>query len=308
MSGTAGSHSTSDEVREFAPAKINLTLHVTGKRDDGYHLLDSLVVFADAGDWVAVASAPDGELSLRITGPYAEALCDEAVESNLVMRAARTLREWAAKRGRSQHGAALTLDKRLPVASGIGGGSADAAAALRALVRFWELGIPQTDLMEIALKLGADVPVCLRACPAVMRGIGEEIAPAPPLPDLWIVLVNPGVAVSTGGVFEALDLKAVSALGVPALPVNLLSADEAAAALKRCRNDLEPPARARAPQVADVLRALRRTKGALMARMSGSGATCFALYEDEESARTAAQALGADHPGWWVTAAKMFSA
>jgi 4-diphosphocytidyl-2-C-methyl-D-erythritol kinase len=293
------------QIQEFAPAKINLTLHVTGRRGDGYHLLDSLVVFADTGDWLAAAPAPVETLSLRIEGPCAGPLRAEPAEDNLIMRAARALQAWAKARGLPGRGAALTLDKRLPVASGIGGGSADAAAALRALVRLWALDIPDKDLSQIALGLGADVPVCLQGRAAIMRGIGEDIAPAPPLPEMWLVLANPGVPVSTGGVFRLLDIEAVSALGVPSLPGRLVSAGEAAEVLRRARNDLEAPARALAPEVGEVLNVLDRTQGALMARMSGSGATCFALYADENAARAAARALEAEHPGWWVTAAKM---
>lgn len=302
MSGGAAS---GEAVREFAPAKINLTLHVTGKRADGYHLLDSLVVFAEAGDLVTAEAAPAGSLSLRIEGPYAAVLRAEQPEDNLVLRAARALQGWAAERGQPERGAVLTLVKRLPVASGIGGGSADAAAALRALVRLWGLDIPEPELQRIALSLGADVPVCLYNRPAVMRGVGEDIAPAPVLPELWLVLANPGVPVPTGSVFKALDLSAVSRLGVSPLPERLVSAEEAAAALKRGRNDLEATARALAPGVAQALDALGRTPGALLTRMSGSGATCFGLYADEKTAYAAAAALKAEYPGWWVEAAKV---
>lgn len=307
MSGTAGGGSAPGAVREFAPAKVNLTLHVTGRRADSYHLLDSLVVFADTGDVLTAAPAPPGELSLWITGPNAGPLQVEPPEDNLVLRAARALRGWREERGLIDRGAALTLEKNLPVASGIGGGSADAAAALRALVRLWALKIPQADLMRLALGLGADVPVCLRGRAALMRGIGEELASAPPLPDLWLVLASPGVPVPTGAVFRALDLGSVTALGAPPLPDRMATAEEAAAAFRRGRNDLEGPARALAPQVGEALDALASTPGALLARMSGSGATCFALYADEAAAREAAEALAAEHPHWWITAARVLA-
>jgi len=268
-------------ITSFAPAKVNLYLHVTGKRADGYHLLDSLAVFPNVGDRVEVAAADD--LSLRLSGPFGAALSGEA--DNLLLKAARALAP-----GR---GAALALEKNLPVASGIGGGSADAAAALRALCRLW--GVTGADLPGIALSLGADVPVCLHCAPARMQGIGEVLAPAPRLPEFGMVLVNPGVAVPTPAVFKA---RIGSFTPAPLLPAMWPSAAAMAAELKRCTNDLQSAAISIQPVIGEVLAALSALPGALLARMSGSGATCFALFATPAEAQTAAAALAA-HSGWW---------
>ena len=269
---------------EFAPAKINLALHVTGQRPDGYHLIDSLVVFAPVGD--RLTAAPAEALTLTVTGPFAEVVPSD--ESNLVLKAARVLGQ-----GR---GAALTLQKNLPVASGIGGGSADAAAALRALSRLWGLPLPAP---EAALALGADVPVCLAARPARMRGIGEIVEPLPPPMPVNVVLANPGQPVSTPQVFALLSERENSPL--PAIPAFASAADVARFAAT-CRNDLQRPAVTLVPAIADVLAALRASDGCLLARMSGSGATCFGLYADEATRDRARATLAAAHPDWWVAA------
>jgi len=264
----------------FAPAKVNLFLHVIGKRADGYHLLDSLAVFPAVGDFCSVE--PADALSLKITGPFGASLMAEP--GNLVLRAARLLK--------ADGGAELTLEKNLPVASGIGGGSADAAAALRMLSRHWGLDAPLHDL---ALRLGADVPVCLASAPARMSGIGDLLLPAPNLPAFGILLCNPGIAVSTAEVFRA---RAEKTFSLPAeLPESWPSAAEMAAALAELHNDLEDPAIGLAPVIGDVLAALRRLPGCLLARMSGSGATCFALFATRAAAAEAAAAL--NPPGWW---------
>jgi 4-diphosphocytidyl-2-C-methyl-D-erythritol kinase len=264
----------------FAPAKVNLFLHVTGKRADGYHLLDSLAVFPAVGDFLAVE--PDDSLSLKITGPFGAVLA--ADRDNLVLRAARLLK--------ADGGAKLTLEKNLPVASGIGGGSADAAAALRLLSHHWGVEAP---LDELALALGADVPVCLASVPARMSGIGDLLLPAPRLPVFGILLCNPGVAVSTAEVFRA---RAEKTFSPPAeLPESWPSAAAMAAALAGMGNDLEAPAIALAPVIGDLLAALRRLPGCLLARMSGSGATCFALFDTADAAAEAAAAL--NPPRWW---------
>lgn len=259
---------------EPAAAKLNLTLHVTGRRADGYHLLDSLVVFLDIGDRVTVAPGP---LSLTITGPFAEGL--DAGPENLCLRAARLA-------GRE---AAITLEKNLPVASGIGGGSADAAAVLRAL-----------DARPARPEaLGADVPVCLASRPMRMRGLGEILAPLPPLPALHLVLVNPGVALSTPQVYGALTRR-----DNPAMPERLPDFADSAALIRfvaACRNDLQDPALALMPGIADCLAALR-DNGAQLARVSGSGATCFGLYADAAQAQAARDRIAAARPGWWVAA------
>jgi 4-diphosphocytidyl-2-C-methyl-D-erythritol kinase len=271
---------------EFAPAKVNLHLHVVGRRPDGYHLLDSLVVFAGVGDRMTVAAA--GDLSLSVIGPFAAGLAGEA--DNLVLRAARAL---AAASGIRPSGA-LVLEKNLPVASGIGGGSADAAATLRLLCRFW--GLEPTRMEGLAGGLGADVPVCLAGQPALMSGIGDVLVPAPKLPPMGIMLVNPGVAVSTQSVFRTRgDLFSAPARfperGWPA-PSDLL------ASLRAARNDLEPPARLLAPPIDAALDALAGAPGCLLARMSGSGATCFGLFPTPAMAEAAASGIVRD--GWWV--------
>ena len=269
--------------REFAPAKVNLALHVCGRRADGYHLLDSLVVFADMGD--VVRAEPAEALTLDVTGPFGAALAGEA--DNLVLRAARAL---AAAAGVAAQ-ARITLEKHLPVASGIGGGSADAAAALRVLARLWNVPAANADL---ALRLGADVPVCLAGKAARMGGIGEVLAPAPVLPTCGLLLVNPGVAVATPAVFKA----RTGAFSPPLdLPGAWADAAAMAADLARLGNDLEAPAVALAPAIGAVLAALRALPGVLLARMSGSGATCFALFASAGEAATAAARVA--RAGWW---------
>jgi 4-diphosphocytidyl-2-C-methyl-D-erythritol kinase len=276
------------DATEFAPAKVNLALHVTGRRADGYHLLDSLVVFAGVGDRVSAEPAP--ALSLTITGPQAEALT--VADDNLCLRAARLM-----------PGAfRLTLDKHLPVASGIGGGSADAAATLRLIARL--TGQPLPSAAEV-LRLGADVPVCLAGQPVRMTGIGEGLRPlAHPLPPAWLVLVNPGKAVSTPEVFRALDRRDNAPM--QALP-RLRDAGELAAWVAMLRNDMEPAATRLLPVIAEVRRALSAQPGCLLSRMSGSGATCFGLFADPLSANAAARAIGAAQPAWWVADAPVFA-
>jgi len=274
-------------LRAFAPAKINLWLHVTGRRPDGYRELDSLVAFADVGD--RLSAAPAQELTLTVSGPFAAAL--DAGADNLVLRAARSL---AAHCGIPAK-AALHLHKNLPVASGIGGGSADAAAALHLCARLWRADIGNAAMARLALDLGADVPACLAGRTARMTGIGEKLAPPdPPPPAAPAVLVNPGIAVSTGQVFEAL----AGPFGSPAEDRGGDFAGRAAAN----RNDLEAPAIALVPEIADVLAALRAPPGLRLARMSGSGATCFGLFDGAAAAEAAARAIAAAHPAWWVAA------
>lgn len=284
--------SPASPIREEAPAKVNLYLRVTGRRADGYHLLDTLVVFPAIGDTIEVE--PADELSLTLAGPFADVI--PASEDNLVIRAARALAAAAGCPGRAR----IRLRKRLPVASGIGGGSADAAAALRALARLWRLDRDAVDLHAVALALGADVPMCLEGRAAFIGGIGEEITPAPPLPDFWLVLANPGVAVPTPAVFAGRR-------GPFSAPARFAEASADAAALARrlgaCDNDLADPARRLAPEIDEVLSALAALPGALLARMSGSGATCFALFADAAEARAAAAILGAERAEWWAVAA-----
>lgn len=260
--------------RVFAPAKVNLTLHVTGQRPDGYHLLDSLVVFADVGDWLTVAPGPMG---LRVTGPRAEGVPQDA--RNLAWKAAELM----------DISASITLEKHLPAAAGIGGGSSDAAAVLRALQD--QTGQPIPDE---GLALGADVPVCVQARAAFMRGIGEQVELMPNMPKLAAVLVNPGVEVPTGAVFNGLERKDNSPMTPFADAADLLDW------LRAQRNDLEPPACAVQPVIAHVLEAIAATDGCQLARMSGSGATCFGLFADGKTALAAAQQL--QRAGWWVQA------
>ncbi|MBL3573466.1 4-(cytidine 5'-diphospho)-2-C-methyl-D-erythritol kinase [Rhodovulum sulfidophilum] len=271
-------------VEAFAPAKINLTLHVTGQREDGYHLLDSLVVFADIGDRLTLDPAED--ISLSVTGPRAEGVPVDG--RNLVLKAAALF-------GAGQ-GARVRLDKRLPAAAGIGGGSSDAAAALRGLAALWGCDLPGA---EAVLSLGADVPVCLAPGPVRMRGVGEEILPAPALPEFGILLVNPGVEVPTPAVFRGLARKTNAPM--PDLP-GWGSAAGLADWLAGQRNDLEPPARAEAPVIGEVLAAIAATPGCLLARMSGSGATCFGIYADRAAAERAAVLLHETRPDWWAEA------
>ena len=266
----------------FACAKVNLHLHVTGRRADGYHLLDSLVVFPPVGDTLSLA--PAAGLSLAVDGPFAPALSGEG--DNLVLRAAA---RFAAHAGRAPE-AAFRLTKSLPVASGIGGGSADAAAALRLLAARWNVPIPP----DLALGLGADVPVCLARRPARMSGIGEILAPAPALPEFGLVLVNPGVAVSTPAIFRA---RAGEFSPQADLPPAWPTAGRMAADLARLGNDLQAPAIALAPVIADVLAAIGAADSCLLARMSGSGATCFGLFPYADAAARAAAGLARDN--WW---------
>lgn len=266
---------------DFAPAKINLTLHVTGRRADGYHLLDSLVVFAGVGDRVTVE--PDAALSLAVTGPMAAGLSGEG--DNLVLRAARAMGVTAR----------IMLDKHLPVSSGIGGGSADAAATLRALARMAGRALPEAGAV---LALGADVPVCLAGRPVRMTGIGEGLGAVPALPAAWLVLVNPRVGVSTPAVFKALA-RADNA-PMPREVPRLRGVAELAAFVQMQRNDLEAPAMALQPVIGRVKAALSAQAGCMVARMSGSGATCFGLFADPLAASAAARAIRAAEPEWWV--------
>ena len=274
---------------ELAPAKVNLCLHVTGQRADGYHLLDSLVVFAGVGDRLTFTPADD--LRLTIGGPQAANLPPS--NDNLILRAAR-----AFGLGRGAH---IHLEKHLPIASGIGGGSADAAAALRGLSRLWALPLPDAAAV---LGLGADVPVCMAKRAVRMGGVGETLSPVPPLPPAHMVLVNPGLGVATPAVFRALPSKTNAPL--PDIP-QFANLPDFAQWLAAQRNDLEPPALLLAPVIASVKATLAAQPGCHLARMSGSGATCFGLFETATQAENAAQTLRQSHPDWWVAATPMIS-
>lgn len=276
-------------MRESAKAKVNLFLHVGARRADGYHELESLAVFAEVGD--ALAFEPDTALSLAIDGPFAAGLQSEP--DNLVPRAARALAAHAGREPRAK----ITLTKNLPISSGIGGGSADAAAALRGLCKLWNLSLPHDELHRIALSLGSDVPVCLESKSAWMTGRGEHIEPIT-LPRIPMVLVNPGVSVSTAEVFRR--IKSRTGVGA-AKPGAIHSANELIAYLKTTINDLQAPALEIAPAIGEALTALRNT-GAPFARMSGSGATCFGIYESDAAAEQAADAIAKARTGWWSKA------
>lgn len=277
-------------IRRAAPAKLNLYLHVTGRRADGYHELDSLVAFLDLGDRVAVDAAP--ALSLAVTGPMAAGV--PLGEDNLVLRAARAL----ARAYGVTAGASIVLEKHLPAAAGLGGGSADAAAALLALAGLWQLPREPARLAEIGLALGADLPVCLRGRPARMRGIGERLDPAPALPAGGIVLLNPGLPLATREVFAGRQ----GAFSAPAdLPATFAGVPGLAGFLAGCRNDLEPAAKALVPAIGTALQCLQALPGARLARMAGSGASCFGLFDDAATARRALAGLTLP-PGWWGAA------
>jgi 4-diphosphocytidyl-2-C-methyl-D-erythritol kinase len=278
-------------IRVFAPAKVNLALHVTGQRPDGYHLLDSLVAFADVGDWVTLGIA--GTNDFLVSGPEADAVPMDA--TNIVLRVAD--RFWR------REPLAIHLEKNLPVASGIGGGSTDAAACYRGLRALSsgagsDTGVLPADDLKTLLALGADLPMCVIAQPARVRGIGEDIEPLKSFAPLHALLVNPRVAVSTPSVFKALVHRNGTGLGD--LPRGMPDAKSVTHWLADQRNDLEPAAITLAPQIRLVLDAIRVTQGCSLARMSGSGATCFGLYDDGEAASSASAALRHQHPGWWI--------
>jgi 4-diphosphocytidyl-2-C-methyl-D-erythritol kinase len=280
-----------------ARAKINLYLHVLGKRADGYHLLDMLVVFADTGDSIAVA--PDDILSLRIDGPFGAGL--SAGPDNLVLRAAAALQQLCGVTA----GARIHLTKNLPLASGIGGGSADAAATLKSLMQLWRVAPPREALFDLAARLGADVPVCLDGRASFVGGIGEEISPAGALPKAYILLVNPRVETPTPAVFKARS-------GDFSLPARWSGTPSGLAGmvdlLAARRNDLTAPAIQLAPVVAEVLDAIAATPHCLLARLSGSGATCFGLYDSLPRAEAARTRILARHPDWWGVAAAIMAA
>ncbi|MBZ6379902.1 4-(cytidine 5'-diphospho)-2-C-methyl-D-erythritol kinase [Pacificimonas flava] len=275
-------------ITERAPAKLNLALHVRRRREDGMHDLETLFAFCADGDEIVAAEAP--VMSLEIEGPFAEGLA--ADDSNLVLRAARLLADHHAP-GRA---ARLRLVKRLPVASGIGGGSGDAAATLRALSRLWSLDLGPEELAGLAAPLGADIPACVHSRPLWGEGAGEVLRPADlgGLAGAPLLLVNPGVAVATGPVFQKWDGEDRGSLPV-----------QAEACLIEGRNDLEPAARTLEPVIGEVIQQLDRTAPSFPARMSGSGATCFALYATEVERDAAARALAANFPSWWVFCSKL---
>jgi len=285
-------------LRTDAPAKINLALHITGQRADGYHLIDSLVVFAELGDRISVELADrDG---FHLAGPEAAALSSEAASSNLVVRARDALRETARRNGIELPPVDICLDKRLPVASGIGGGSADAAATIKALCRLWDDQPGPDVLAKLALELGADVPMCLDGRALIARGIGEALSPVEFGFDLDLVIVNPRVGVSTPAVFSALENRDNAPLPSPD---GLNDKIRFLEWLRTTRNDLQPPAQQMVPAIGDCLSALQQA-GARLARMSGSGASCFGVFDSAEAAHAAAAGLQQQQSGWFIAATR----
>ncbi len=277
-------------ARRTAPAKVNLALHVTGRRQDGYHLLESLVAFTGHGDLIEIEEAPEDEII--VSGHYAAQV--PLGGDNLVARARDLLRDRAGDDARAP--VRLHLEKNLPIASGIGGGSSDAAAALRLLVDHWALDMREEELLALGLRLGADVPMCLAARPLVARGIGEAIEALPHFPPLPMVLVNPNLPLITADVFSVLERRDNAPL--PELEP-LHDVETATNWLSFARNDLESPARQLVPQISDVLGELAEI-GASTARMSGSGATCFGIFSSQSEAERAGAYLQETRPEWFV--------
>ncbi|HEY5008162.1 MAG TPA: 4-(cytidine 5'-diphospho)-2-C-methyl-D-erythritol kinase [Caulobacteraceae bacterium] len=281
------------KARAFAAAKVNLFLHVGPLGVDGYHPIASLFVFADVGDSLRLGEGVSG--GLRIEGPFGAGL--SAGADNLVVRARETLSPGLATD--------LVLEKGLPLAAGIGGGSADAAATLRLLNP--RLPRPRSDaeLLAIAASLGADVAACLQSCAVIATGRGERLSPAPRLPELHAVLANPGVESPTGPVFRAYDAGLAQIATCPSMPDAFKTPGEVADLIARTRNDLEAPALGLTPSIGEVLQVLRTAPESLAARMSGSGATSFALCKDDSAAQALAARLTAAHPAWWVRACRL---
>ncbi|MGF9562694.1 4-(cytidine 5'-diphospho)-2-C-methyl-D-erythritol kinase [Neorhizobium sp. JUb45] len=287
-------------VTEVARAKINLALHVTGRRADGYHLLDSVVTFCDTGDRLQISAA--GEDTFSVSGRFADALGQPS--DNLVLQARDGLRQRLAAAGIDTPPVAIYLEKNLPVASGIGGGSADAAAALHGLLRVWNADLEPQEGTALALSLGADVPMCFAGQPLAARGIGEEIAPLPQMPAMALVLGNPLIGVSTPAIFKALQNRDNPPVG-PLPSSDTLS--DWIDCLSALRNDLEPAATTLVPEIA-TLRFMLDDRGALLSRMSGSGATCFGIFRSLQEAQAAASSLAAERPHWYFCATSTMSA
>lgn len=280
---------------ELAPAKINLALHVTGQRADGYHRLESIVTFADTGDRLCFSETEADDFS--VSGRFASLLptSAEGKKGNLVLKARDLLRKALEDKGVSAPPVAIHLEKNLPVAAGIGGGSADAAAALRGLMRFWNASLPDGELAAIGLLLGADVPMCLKSEALMARGIGEELTALPDLPSLSLVLGNPLVGVSTPDIFLRLTQKENAAIG----PFD----SDWIGFLKTLRNDLEPPARSLVREI-DQISSLIGAEGTMLTRMSGSGATCFGIFPSFEAAEKAMENLNGQKPEWYFQAVR----
>lgn len=276
-------------IEARAPAKINLFLHLTDRRPDGYHVIDSIFLFTDLADRLCVQA--DNALSLSVSGPFADRI-EPGDENNLAMRAARRLQQAA----ETKEGARILLEKHIPVAAGVGGGSSDAAAALKACSLLWNTALTQERLAALALELGADIPPCLSAGPVRVGGIGERVAPLSQRPGWAVLLVNPGVAVPTAEIFRR--FRGSGAAFRPVLPDGVDWTD-IAWLREATGNDLERHAIAAAPAIGDVLDVMAALRGCRLARMSGSGATCFGLFETPAAAERARSEIAAAHPGWW---------
>ena len=287
---------TARKVSVRAPAKLNLFLHVGDRRSDGYHALESLIVFAETSDTLEFTPGP--KLTLKITGPFGRALARDS--DNLVLKAARALQ---AKYPQEGQGANIALEKNLPLASGLGGGSADAAATLRALNGLWHLDLSESELLDMAAEISSDVPACLLSSPCWMEGRGERVTKLSAMPPFELVLVNPGVAVPTGPVFNALNAR--SGLGAIGPPPPMASVWDLVAYLADAGNDLEAPASRFAPVIEDVLGALGHEPACVLAQMSGSGATCFGLFDGPVYAAGAAERIAQEHPHWWVRSTRI---
>ncbi|MEN9894709.1 MAG: hypothetical protein RIR97_561 [Pseudomonadota bacterium] len=289
-----------DRVIEIAPAKINLALHVTGQRSDGFHKLETIVTFADRGDHLTLeASDVDG---FDLTGRFSPSLTSQMAPGtdNLVLKARDLIRRDLAQRGIAAPPVRISLEKNLPIAAGLGGGSADAAAVLRGLARLWRADLSASGRMSLARSLGADVPMCLAGRPLLARGIGEEIDFLPHFPTLSLVLANPLQPVSTPAAFRLLTQKSNAGLTLPDMT---LDRAQWLAQLALLRNDLEAPARQLVPEIA-LISDLLRDAGANLVRMSGSGATCFGIFASDEVAEQAAEALSRLRPNWYFAAVK----
>jgi 4-diphosphocytidyl-2-C-methyl-D-erythritol kinase len=276
-------------IEAVAPCKVNLCLHVTGRRADGFHFLQSLVVFCQFGDRLHIT--PSDTLSLRVTGAFSQALGPQ--HDNLVLRAARALQQACG----TSKGAAITLEKRVPVGAGLGGGSADAAATLKSLLALWQETLPPAQLMALAAQLGSDVPACLSAQPLWMGGVGEQLQPLVAMPRFWLVLANPSQPLLTADVYRALTPPFSPTI---ATPPGWKNRADCLAFLRDTRNDLLAPALSLMPEIATVLAALEAQPGCVLARLSGSGPTCFGLFTEEEAAARASAALAGLHSGWWI--------
>lgn len=284
--------SRSDQISLLAPAKVNLFLHITGRRENGFHELESLFVRTSFGDQVTVEAAD--KVSLDITGPFSDALNQYSCDSNLVMKAAKSMLAYHDKKV----GAKITLEKNLPLASGIGGGSADAAATLLALMELWQVDISSTALHAMALELGADVPACLDNHPQIVKGIGEICQSVTLGFDAAVLLVNPGISVSTPDVFKAYKAAEISFSTKLEKKTDIVSTIQRLE--KVTRNDLLKPARSLSPVIDEVIKEMHNLPNQKMVRMSGSGATCFALFNSLLDAEKASEFIREKNPSWWV--------